>query len=144
MTALTKRGPASPLTELFDWVESGWPGMADLRRDASRMMRIEDRTEDDRYIVRAEIPGIDPEKDVTITMAEGILTIAAERREELQEKDRSEFHYGSFVRRVALPQGAKEDEVSATYKDGMLEVTVPLSPAKPEARTIPVSRPPAD
>jgi HSP20 family molecular chaperone IbpA len=143
MNAVTKRSPVSPLTELFDWFESGWPTVADWRRDGGHALRIEDRLEDDHYLVRAEIPGIDPDKDVEITVSDGVLTVAAERREEVSEKGRSEFHYGSFVRRVKLPEGAVQDKLAARYQDGILEVNVPITAAKAEPRTIPVARGPA-
>ena len=78
-------------------------------RRGSQALRIEDRLEADRYVLRAELPGIDPDKDVEIKVADGVLSISAERRAELSEKGRSEFHYGSFMRRVTLPQGAQED-----------------------------------
>jgi HSP20 family molecular chaperone IbpA len=140
MNAVTRRSTVSPLTELFDWFESGWPMVADWRREGGHALRIEDRLEDDRYVVRAEIPGIDPDKDVEITVSDGVLTISAERREEISEKGRSEFHYGSLIRRVALPTGAVEDKVLARYQDGILEVTVPIETVQVEPRTIPVAR----
>jgi|SRR6476646_2258747 HSP20 family molecular chaperone IbpA len=140
MNAVMRRSTVSPLTELFDWFESGWPMVADWRREGGHALRIEDRLEDDRYVVRAEIPGIDPDKDVEITVSDGVLTISAERREEISEKGRSEFHYGSLIRRVALPTGAVEDKVLARYQDGILEVTVPIETVQVEPRTIPVAR----
>lgn len=144
MNALKKYDPVSPLTELFDWFESGWPAMAEWRRDGAHALRIEDRLEDDRYVVRAEIPGVDPDKDVHVTVSDGVLTISAERREQVSEKGRSEFHYGSFVRRVSLPPGTTEEELSARYDDGILEVTVPIAAATVEPRSIPVARGPVD
>jgi HSP20 family molecular chaperone IbpA len=102
-------------------------------------IRIEDRLEEDRYVVRAELPGLDPEKDITITVDNGILTVAAEREEKVTEKGRSEFRYGSFIRRVTLPPGTQEDAVDASYKDGILEVSMPVA-GKPEPRRIPVAR----
>lgn len=140
MSVIAKRSAVSPLTELFDWFESGWPAMADFRRDVAHAMRIEDRLEEDRYVVRAEIPGIDPDKDVEITVADGVLTISAERKEEINEKGHSEFHYGSFVRRVSLPPGASEDKLEARYQDGILEVMVPIVAAQAKPRVIPVVR----
>jgi HSP20 family molecular chaperone IbpA len=128
-----------PLAELFDWFEGGWPALADWRRGASSM-RIEDRLEDDRYVVRAELPGVDPDKDVQIEVRNGQLIVSAERREELSEKGRSEFRYGSFRRRVSLPPGAQEDAVSARYQDGILEITVPIAAEKGQSRSIPVIR----
>jgi HSP20 family molecular chaperone IbpA len=144
MNAVTKRSPVSPLTELFDWFESGWPAVAEWRRDARHVLRMEDRQEEDRYVVRAEIPGIDPDKDVEITVSDGVLTIAAERREEVSEKGRSEFHYGSFMRQVSLPAGAVEDKLAARYQDGILEITVPIEAIQAEPRTIPVARVPSE
>jgi HSP20 family molecular chaperone IbpA len=140
MNAVTRRSPVSPLTELFDWFESGWPVVAEWRRDGGHAPRIEDRLEDDRYVVRAELPGVDPDKDVEITVSDGVLTISAERQEEITDKGRSEFHYGSLMRRVALPAGAVEDKVVARYKDGILDVTVPIEAVRAEPRTIPVAR----
>jgi HSP20 family protein len=128
-----------PLAELFDWFEGGWPALADWRRGASSI-RIEDRLEDDRYVVRAELPGVDPDKDVQIEIRNGQLMVSAERREEVSEKGRSEFRYGSFRRRVSLPPGAQEDAVSARYQDGILEITVPIAADQGQARSIPVIR----
>lgn len=141
MSGIVKREPAQSLSELFDWFDLGWPAFAEWRRGVAQPIRIEDRLEKDRYVVRAELPGIDPDKDVEITVAEGVLTIAAERREQLSEKGRSEFRYGAFRRSVTLPQGATEEAVEARYEDGILEVSVPISAAPAQSRKIPVSRP---
>jgi HSP20 family molecular chaperone IbpA len=92
MSDVVKRNPMLPLTEWFDWFNSGWPAIADWRHDGARAVRIEDRLEQDRYVVRAQILGVDPDKDVEITVEEGVLTISAERREEVKGKGRSEFH----------------------------------------------------
>ena len=140
MGTVARRTPTSPLAELFDWFESGWPSTIERRR-GSQAMRIEDRLEEDKYVLRAELPGIDPEKDVEITVADGVLSISAERHEEVSEKGHSEFHYGSFMRRVSLPQGAQDDQLTATYKDGVIEITVPIAAAKSQTRAIPITRP---
>ncbi|MCV2395773.1 Hsp20/alpha crystallin family protein [Actinotalea sp. M2MS4P-6] len=109
-------------------------------------MRVEEVRDGEHLVVRAELPGIDPDKDVAITIDDGVLTISAERtaRSEEKEKDsyRSEFHYGSFSRTLPLPSGATDADVTATYKDGVLEVRVPVpaEPPTPTARTVPVTR----
>jgi HSP20 family molecular chaperone IbpA len=109
------------LSELF----TGYPGWSDLRPTLeNRLMRLEDEMEDGHYIVRAEIPGIDPTKDVDISVRDGQLTIKAERSEKNETKGRSEFSYGSFVRSVSLPPGADEDAIKATYDKGILTVSV--------------------
>ncbi|MGN2637996.1 Hsp20/alpha crystallin family protein [Nocardia takedensis] len=101
-------------------------------------IRLEDAMDDSQYTVRAEIPGIDPAEDLDVTVADGHLTIRAERTVREEEKGRSEFGYGSFVRTIALPPGAREDGVAAEYTHGILTVTVPMNADKPAAKKIEV------
>ena len=79
MSTLTRREYRGPLGDMVDWLEAPW---AVLRPMTGHLMRVEDFVQDGSYVVRAELPGIDPEKDVEVTVANGILTIKAERREE--------------------------------------------------------------
>lgn len=125
-----------------------WRPVDELFRDAwgRRMVSVEEFTDDGTLIVRAEMPGIDPEKDVTITVSDGMLHITAERSEEQEKSGRTfhrrEFRYGSLARSVPVPDGVDEDKVEASYKDGILEVRVPLPEAKvaSTAHRIPVTR----
>jgi len=100
----------------------------------TQLIRLEDEIQDGHYVVRAELPGIDPAKDVDITVRDGRLTIKAERSAKKESKGRSEFSYGSFVRSVALPGGADEDDIKASYDKGILTVSVavPKEAAPPE------------
>jgi HSP20 family protein len=116
----------------FDW-EAGW-------------LRVEEYVDDGTLVVRAELPDIDPDKDVELSVADGVLHIRAQREEKPEKKDkdayRSEFRYGSFVRNVPLPEGVKEDDITASYTDGVLEVRAPM-PAeeeKPPVTKVPISR----
>jgi HSP20 family molecular chaperone IbpA len=105
------------------------------------MMRVEDFQDGNEYVVRAELPGVDPDKDIDIQLLDGVLTIKAERREENKDANRSEFRYGSFSRSLTLPSGADENNVKATYKDGILEIRVPLKEEQqPEPRRITVAK----
>jgi HSP20 family protein len=114
------------LPDLMDWAES-FPSLLGFRpMSGIQGIRVEDYVEDGAYVVRAELPGIDPGKDVTITVDNRLLTISAERSEEKSEKNRSEFRYGSFSRTVALPADAKEEQIKASYAKGILTVTVPV------------------
>jgi HSP20 family protein len=136
MATPVRRQPMLP--DLTEWFESfpallHWRSMPELHP-----LRLEEYVEDGKYVIRAELPGIDPEKDVEITVGEGILTIGAERSEEKVEKNRSEFRYGSFRRAVRLPMGAKEDEITAAYRNGILTVTVALGEEKQSSRRIAV------
>ncbi len=137
MSTLTRREYRGPFGDMMDWLEAPW---TILRPVAGHPMRVEDYIQDGNYIVRAELPGIDPEKDIEVTVSKGILTIRAERREDVTGKHHSEFHYGTFSRSVTLPAGADEEHVDASYGHGILEVTVKLSDkaADQAARKIPV------
>lgn len=106
-------------------------------------LHLEEYVEDDVAVIRAEIPGVDPDKDIEITVADGVVHISAHREERTEEERpsgyRSEFRYGSFSRSIRLPEGATEDDVKATYRDGVLEVRVPIATAaRPSASRITV------
>jgi HSP20 family protein len=111
--------------------------------DASDM-KVEEFRDGDTLVVRAEMPGIDPDNDVEITVSDNMLHLRAERRSETRTEDkkgyRSEFRYGSFARSVRLPAGAGEDDVKASYDDGILEVRIPIDESSTGARKIPISR----
>ena len=98
-----------------------------------------------RPVVRAELPGIDPERDVDVSVSDGVLHISAKREEHKEDKGknnyRSEFRYGQFSRDIGLPRGMDKDAVKAEYKDGILEVRIPWPKEKEEASTkVPVTR----
>lgn len=103
-------------------------------------IRIEDRLTDTEYVLRAEVPGIDPEKDIEVSVLDGVLTVKAERREEETTKNRSEFRYGTMHRSVRLPNNADDKNITARYVDGLLEVTVPLTAPETTGRKIEVSK----
>ena len=81
--------------------------------------------------VRADLPGLKKE-DVNVQITDDALTIQGERRQE-QEEDREGFYrsersYGSFFRSIPLPEGINPDDAQATFKDGVLEITMPMPP----------------
>jgi HSP20 family protein len=125
--------PASPLARFADWSDFGLLGEF-MRTAAGETIRVEERVEDDKLVIRAELPGIDPQKDVEVSISGGVLHIAATRDEKFEHKGhnglRSEFRYGSFERSIALPPGTYETEVVATYANGILEVCLPITAAK--------------
>ena len=107
-------------------------------------MRLETFLDDGVLVVRAELPGIDPDRDLEVEVDGGVLSIRAERkeasREELPEGYRSEFRYGSLARRVLLPDGAVEDDVKATYADGLLEIRVPVDASAKAPAKVPITK----
>jgi len=147
-----RREETAPSLSLWDWFESPDFGrFFDFRPffgRFDRLMRLEQELKDDVLVVRAEMPGIDPNKDVEITVQDGMLHIKAERRSESRDiKDevsgsfRSEFHYGSFERFIRVPKETAQDDVKATYKDGILEVTCPYKvPTEKVLKKVEVSR----
>ncbi len=88
---------------------------------------------DDAYKIKAEMPGV-KKNDMEVNYDNGILTIKGEKSEEKIE-DRGKVHrtecsYGSFARSFSLPEGVKEDKINASYKDGILLLTIPKAEEK--------------
>jgi len=139
MTETSRRLPGPQFPDLREWIDPF--GLMDLRPKLDfHPIRIEDVFEGDSYLLRAELPGIDPQQDVEIIVSDGTLTILAERSADKHDKRHTEFRYGAFSRAIRLPQGAKEDKVHASYNDGILTVTVPITqPAKAPTRKIAVT-----
>ena len=148
--ALLKHRDRSP-DAIIEWPLALFPSWARFDEffadtDGRRMIKVEEFTEDGTLVIRAELPGIDPDKDVEITIEGEVLHIAAHRREEEEKTERAfhrkEFRYGSFTRSLALPEGADASTVSATYVDGVLEVRVPLpeEPPKESAYRVPITQ----
>ena len=114
-------------------LEAAWP-------------RVEEFQDGNTVVIRAELPGIDPEKDVELTVVDDTLRLKAQKREQTEHRDkrsyRSEIRYGSFARTLPLPEGTKEEDISASYTDGVLEVRAPVrdQALQQAARKIPVSR----
>ncbi|WP_037070196.1 Hsp20/alpha crystallin family protein [Pseudonocardia acaciae] len=131
---LARRARATDLSSWFDeWMRSlpmhrpfglawDWPG--------EDLIRVDEYRDGETIVVRAELPGIDPDKDVVLSVSEGMLRIDAERRIEEESKDkgyvRHELSYGRLTRTLPLPEGVEESRITASYRDGILEVRVPV------------------
>jgi HSP20 family protein len=88
--------------------------------------------------VRLELPGINPDTDVDIEVENGVLRVSGERRHETKTEGengfiRREMHYGSFERRIGLPEGVDAEAVRADYDAGILDIAIPI-PAKPKTK----------
>ncbi len=130
---------------------SDWFDVPDLVRWFDRVgrleefIRIEESMQDGRLEIRAELPGIDPQRDVDISIADGLLTIRAERKEEAATETagryRSEFRYGAYTRTLRVPAEVQPTDITASYKDGILTVSVPMPATSPrEVVKVPVTR----
>ena len=153
MAGLMRREPRGEVGEFFsrfDRMFDEWARVFPFRampfphwHDVDDVIRVEEFRDDGTLVVRADLPGIDPDKDVELTVSDGMLRIHAERREEDKKEDkgylRQELRYGSLSRTLPLPEGVTESDITATYKAGMLEIRIP-EPKKAEATKIPISR----
>ena len=128
MTALLPR----LFGDVNDWFDAEFPPRPSL-------LRIEETLTDQEYTLRAEMPGLDPDKDVQVTVADGMLTIRAERREEQKTAHHSEFRYGALRRTLRLPANADTEKITAKYDKGILAVTVPLTAPAPAGKQIPIT-----
>ena len=109
-----------PSSSLFE----GWSPAVDIYEDK------------DKYTLKAELPGLNKD-DIEVSLDGNTLTLSGERKEQEEKREgetyRSERYFGRFQRSVTLPAAVQADKVQATYKDGILSVTVPKSEeAKPK------------
>lgn len=145
------RNPETPLRNdrLWNPLAEIAPTMAEMFRmperwlegEASFIPSIDLQETDNAYVLNAELPGIDP-NNVNISVHNGTLDIQGEKKEEKESGEKgnawTERRYGAFHRRIPLDQQIKEDEVKATYKDGILRIEVPKAGRSSGSKTIPI------
>jgi HSP20 family protein len=107
-------------------------------------VRIEERVEGRTYTLRAEMPGVDPEKDVTVTYFDGALRLQIRRDDARKDKSHTEFGYGTFDRTVPMAAGIDEQSIRASYTDGILEIHAKIAETQDAHRKIPVAVGPRD
>lgn len=157
-TGLSVRDPftllrqmASELDRAFD--EARWPSWRipmlrkQLPSEATHWLpEIDVFERDGRLVTKVDLPGMKKE-DVKVEVSDGQLAVSGERKTEAEEKKgnfyRCEREYGSFYRSVPLPEGAKIEDVKATFADGVLEVSVPMAAkAETKPRTVEIQEAP--
>lgn len=131
MQGMLEKFISRPLFEGFEWKPT-----TDVYR------------EDGNLIVRAEIPGIDPDEELTVELKDNVLHITGEKKmeKEINEEHRylRECLYGTFRRQVVLPAGIDPESIHADYENGILTVTVPVPVEKavePDAIKVEVKTP---
>ncbi len=127
---------------LIAWPE-WWPRVFGFEDDG--WLRLEEFQEGDTLVVRAELPDVDVDKDVQVTVDEGVVRIHGHREVRSEHNDqegyRSEFRYGDFDRTIGLPPQASADDVKATYADGILEVRIPCpEKGRQKASKVPITK----
>jgi HSP20 family protein len=143
------------VVEPFGWMNTwfdDWPRLFRSRfpepflrmQPGIETIRVEQYADGNEVVIRAELPGIDPEEAIDVSVAGDELTISAtrEQREESKTDDgfRSEFHYGSFRRVMTLPPGTAAEDIKASYDEGILEVRIPIGEAVTTKTKVPVER----
>jgi HSP20 family protein len=143
----TKRNERYPLWDVApihrsidDLLEDFFGGVLTHREAGMIAPRFEVSETDDAVIVNAELPGMD-EKNIELTLQDNVLTIRGEKKKEEETKKKdyyiSERSYGRFQRSLQLGSNVNADDISASFKKGVLTVTVPkLEPEKSKARSI--------
>jgi len=131
------------MNRMFDEVFRGFDlapfGLGSRTVDGLGWPQIDIDETDKEVRITAELPGLD-EKDVSLEIAHGVLSISGEKKSESEDKARrfSERYYGRFERRIPL-EDVEEDKVSATFKKGVLSITVPKSAETKNVRRIAIN-----
>jgi HSP20 family protein len=131
----------SEMDRLFDDFLGGLPTFSNLRHSfpAAQVLTpaLDVKETEKELVVKADLPGID-EKDLHLTLQNGVLTMQGEKKSERQD-DRENFHLvdrgcGSFQRSIRLPETIGEDKVEARFDKGVLTITLPKHPEMVKAR----------
>jgi HSP20 family protein len=123
---------ADEMDRMFDefGLGRGWTRPS-LFESATWKPQVEVSQRNNELVVRADLPGLSKE-DVKVDVTDNAITIQGERRREHEEERggvyRTERSYGSFYRVIPLPEGAMTDQAKASFKDGVLEITMPAPP----------------
>ena len=137
------RGGLAPAAQAGEPASSGTrTATADFGAPAAAWVpRIEVLRRPNAIVVRADVSGVNP-NDIEVSVEDRLLTISGERRQEEREEEepgliRSELSYGAFYRAIPLPEGSDEERIIATFRNGVLEITIPVSEQQ-AGRRIPV------
>lgn len=123
MTTVT----TTPAGSTSDWPGSPLSTLHELAHRA-RSIPVEQYADGSDYVIRLEVPDVDPVRDLTVSVETGTLTVRVERRYAGPDDAQSEFRYGSFARTIALPLGANIHNVTAGTHNGILTVRVGMHP----------------
>ncbi len=117
--------PLDQFGRMFDLFNQSWRGSAG---SADSMIKMDCAETQDGLELTAEMPGL-KEKDVNVTVSDGVLTVSGEKRAETKQNDKGyrfvERSYGAFSRSIVLPPGTDSSKIKATISDGVLKVVAP-------------------
>jgi HSP20 family protein len=134
------------MNRMFERFEHDWPRLPSLfgGGDGAMVPELDVRENANAITIEADLPGVE-EKDVTVTLRDGVLTIKGEKKQEREEKNESyhltERSFGSFQRSLRLPDTIDESKVEAKFDKGVLKVTAAKRPEAVKAeRTIAIKK----
>jgi HSP20 family protein len=131
MTTTTQPAGAA-ITGISDWAGSPVSTLHHMP-EQPQPIPVEQYADGTGYVIRLEVPGIDPASDLTVSVDTGAVVVRAERRDRAPAGRQSEFRYGQLARRIPLPLGADARTVSASYRNGILTVRVGFEPEHQQA-----------
>lgn len=120
----------SEMDRLWDTFLFGRPNTSGLAEEDEWQPAIDVAETESELVINVEIPGMDPE-DIDVSLSEGTLFIKGEKKPKAEEKE-ADYHliersYGTFIRSIPLPAEVQSDKISASYKNGILKITLPKS-----------------
>jgi HSP20 family protein len=140
-TAIARWRPLAEIDDLRRRLDRMFEEIGNGGRSREWNLAIDLIEHDDKYVLRADVPGMKPE-EVKIEVEDDVLTVSARHEESEEEKKdnyvRRERHYGAFTRSLTLPQGVSADQVEATCHDGVLEVSFP-KPKEKERKAVTIT-----
>ncbi|GAA1137083.1 Hsp20/alpha crystallin family protein [Nesterenkonia lutea] len=135
--SLTRLDPFTLIDDVFRTMRT--PGVDPAQRQSGFVPPVDAHRDGEDLLLRADLPGIDPEKDVSVELTGRTLTVSGERRSETEADGLREVRYGSFSRTITLPSEVSEDAITADYESGVLTVRVAGVYAQEQPRKIEVS-----
>jgi HSP20 family protein len=140
-TGLMRWRPFAELEDVRSRIDRMFGEMASGGGEQRWNLSLDVVERDDAYVVRADVPGLKPD-EVKIEVEDDVLTISAEHEESEEEKKdnyvRRERRYGAFSRSLNVPKGVTADQIEATSKDGVVEISIP-KPKEQERKAVSIS-----
>jgi HSP20 family protein len=127
--------------DIYDLMDRFLAGIPSAESTTEWVPFVDISETDGEFNVRAELPGLD-KNDLDVDVSGDVLSIKGEKKDEEEKKDKGyymrESYFGSFQRNIRLPAEVQRDQVEATFKDGILNITIPKSEEK-KARKIQIT-----
>lgn len=122
------------------WERYGRPhheaGVSASEAGEERLLPVEEVHESGALLVRVEVPGVDPDRDVTFSVSDCVLHITVRRRLSAKGIYRSEFRYGELSRDLTLTAGIEADAITAGYEAGIIELRIPWPTPRPRPQKV--------